>query len=211
MCGNRGHWAKCCKKSRWQIQLPNQHRRSKSRTRNRYQSHTNPMKDHKCKDEPSIVVVDGIKDDDEYAYQKHFYSITISAKCMHSIHVKPPGDEAYTTLNIKPPFLQGHGYTLHLKIDTGTSGNTPPLLTFKQMCGASTQSMGHLKPASNLKLTSYTGDVIPCFWTIIMPCQYKKSRWIDAKFYVGDVSGPAVVGLPTCELLSLVTVNVDVA
>ncbi len=41
-----------------------------------------------------------------------------------------------------------------------------------------------------------------------MPCQYKESRWIDAKFYMVDVPGPAVVGLPTCELLSLVTVNV---
>ncbi len=122
MCGNRGHWAKCCKKSRRQRQLSNQHRRrSKSRTRNRYQSHTNPRKDHKPRDEPSIDVVDSIKDD---AYQKHFYSITISAKCMHSIHVKPPRDEAYTTLNVKPPFLQGHGYTLRLKIDTGASGNT---------------------------------------------------------------------------------------
>lgn len=43
-----------------------------------------------------------------------------------------------------------------------------------------------------------------------MPCQYKESRWIDAKFYVVDVPGPAVVGLPKCKLLSLVTVNVDV-
>ncbi|KAL0148840.1 hypothetical protein M9458_055849 [Cirrhinus mrigala] len=190
MCGNRSHWAKCCKK-------------------NRYQSHTNSRKDHKCKDEPSINAVDTTKDDDEYAYQKHFYSITISAKFMHSIHVKPPRDEAYTTLNVKPPFLQGHGYMLHLKIDTGASGNTLPLRTFRQMYGTLTQSMEHLKPASNVKLTSYTGDVIPCFGIINMPCQYKQSRWTDAKFYVVDVPGPAVVGLPTCELLSLVTVNVD--
>lgn len=128
---------------------------------------------------------------------------------MHSIHVKPPRDEAYTTLNVKPHLLQGHGYTLRLKIDTGGSGNTLPLRTFKQIYGASPQSMDHLKPASNVKLTSYTGNVIPCFGTINMPCQCKKSRWIDAKFYVVDVPGPAVVGLPTSELLGLMTVNVD--
>jgi len=40
-----------------------------------------------------------------------------------------------------------------------------------------------------------------------MPCQYKKPKWIDAKFYVVDIPGPAVVGLPT--LLSIVAVNVD--
>lgn len=77
------------------------------------------------------------------------------------------------------------------------------------MYGASPQGMEHLKPASKVKLTSYTGDEIPCFGTINMPCQYKESRWIDAKFYVVDVPGPAIVGLPTSELLNLVTVNVD--
>lgn len=69
--------------------------------------------------------------------------------------------------------------------------------------------MEHLKPAPDVKVTSYTGDVIPCFGTINIPCQNKQSRWIDAKFYVVDVPGPAVDGLPTNELLSLVTVNVD--
>lgn len=69
--------------------------------------------------------------------------------------------------------------------------------------------MEHLKPAPDVKVTSYTGDVIPCFGTINIPCQNKQSRWIDAKFYVIDVPGPAEEGLPTNELLSLVTANVD--
>ena len=33
--------------------------------------------------------------------------------------------------------------------------------------------------------------------------------WQPVKFYVVDVPGPAVVGLPTREQLNLVTINVD--
>ena len=42
-----------------------------------------------------------------------------------------------------------------------------------------------------------------------MVCQNKCSSWELTKFYVVDVPGPAVVGLPTCEKLKLVTINVD--
>lgn len=48
-----------------------------------------------------------------------------------SIHVKPPRDETYTNLNVKPPLLQGHAYTVRLKIDTGAFGNTLPHGTSK--------------------------------------------------------------------------------
>lgn len=86
VCGYRGHWAKCCKKGRRQRQLSIQHRRSKSQTRNRYQSHINPRKDHKRKDEPSINIIDSTKDDDEYTYLKHFYSIlSVQNACIASM------------------------------------------------------------------------------------------------------------------------------
>jgi hypothetical protein len=38
---------------------------------------------------------------------------------------------------------------------------------------------------------------------------YKKSSWVNAKFYVVDVQGQAVVGLSTSKLLKLLTVHVD--
>lgn len=40
---------------------------------------------------------------------------------MHSIESKPPREEAYTTLKVRPPDLPGHGHTLCLKIDTGAT------------------------------------------------------------------------------------------
>ena len=42
-----------------------------------------------------------------------------------------------------------------------------------------------------------------------MKCQHKSSGWKTTRFYVVDVPGPAVVGLPTSQILNLVTINVD--
>ena len=127
---------------------------------------------------------------------------------MHSIESKPPREEAYTTLKVRPPDLPGRTHTLRLKIDTGASGNTLPLRTFKQMYGEDVCSQKYLKK-NYRRLSAYSGHQIPCLGTIDIPCQYKESEWVNAKFYVVDVPGPAVVGLPTSELLKLVTVNVD--
>ena len=42
-----------------------------------------------------------------------------------------------------------------------------------------------------------------------MYCSYKDEKWTKATFYVVDVPGPAVVGLPTSEQLHLATIHVD--
>ena len=109
-------------------------------------------------------------------------------------------------LNVQPPGLKGDGYTLRLKIDTGASGNTLPLRTFQQMYGSKADTNNLLRPA-DVKLTAYNGEEIHCLGRIDIKCQYKASGW--RKFYVVDVPGPAVVGLPTCENLKLVTINID--
>lgn len=121
-------------------------------------------------------------------YKQQFHSITLSEKCMYSINNNPPRDEAYTTLNVRPPTYQAMD-TLHLG-------------TFRQMYGSNTSTYKRLKK-NNTKLSAYSGHERPCNGTINIQCQYKDSRWVSAKFYVVDVPGPAVVGLPTSELLNL--------
>lgn len=218
-CGLKGHWAKCCRKTKKKPHYKNQGRQPRSKSRQRSDKYNNkqeqkkrPYKKHY--DTRNNAHIDSInnKDDSDSendSYQKHFYSITISSKCMDSINVKPTRDEAYTTLKIKPPQLQGHGHTLRLKIDSGASGNTLPLRTFQQMYGNSASTLKNLQPASHIKLTSYSGDEIICLGIINIPCQHKESNWVNTKFYVVDVPGPAVVGLPTSESLGLITINVD--
>ena len=119
-------------------------------------------------------------------------------------------DEAYTTLNIQPPGLPEDDFTLRLKIDTGAAGNTLPLRTLKQMYGKDANvKKGLLQPEHGVKLTAYNGQEIECLGSLEIKCQNKDRKWEKAKFYVVNVPGPAVIGLPTSELLNLITINVD--
>ena len=42
---------------------------------------------------------------------------------------------------------------------------------------------------------------------IAISCQYKDSLWETQTWYVVDVNGPIIVGLPTCKKLDIVTIN----
>ena len=72
---------------------------------------------------------------------------------------------------------------------------------------------GHLdeermRPVTDVVLTAYNGKQIPCIGAISLKCRYK-DNWEDMEFYVVDVEGPAIVGLPSSEKLGLVTIHVD--
>ena len=207
-CGIRGHWARCCKKAKRQQQHSSRGPRSKSRVPQDKQ-HRQTFKTRYRRQSESHV--DAIGDNDageECTYQKQFHSVIISEKCMHSIDSDTPREEVYTILNVKPPDLTNCGHTLRVKVDTGASGNALPLRTFKQMYGKNACTQGRLTK-NHKKISAYSGHEITCLGTINIPCQYKGSEWVTARFYVVDVPGPAILGLPTCELLKLVTVNVD--
>ena len=66
-----------------------------------------------------------------------------------------------------------------------------------------------LEPVNNVRLTAYNGATIQCLGKIDMYCSYKDKKWTKTTFYVVDVPGPAVVGLPTSEQFHLVTIHVD--
>ena len=93
---------------------------------------------------------------------------------------------------------------LKLKIDTGVSGNTLPVRTLMQMYP---QQLPQLQP-NNTKLTAYNGDQIKCIGKFTIDGHHN-SKIQSVLFYVVDVTGPAVIGLPTCERLNIVTINVD--
>ena len=60
-----------------------------------------------------------------------------------------------------------------------------------------------LNPTSNI-LTAYNGAQIKC--TVDIDCN-NSSIWTNTKFYVVDIPGPAVLGLPSCETLNVVTLH----
>ena len=66
------------------------------------------------------------------------------------------------------------------------------------------------KPETNVSLTAYNGTSILCKGSISLPCKDKASSWLQTKFYVVDVAGPAVQGLPTCTKLNIWKLNFSV-
>ena len=120
-------------------------------------------------------------------------------------------DEAYAQVQIKLNNRPGIHH-LSAKIDTGAQGNTIPLRTFRHMYPDKLDAEGfpveHIVAAARYsRLTAYNGTSIACHGIVNIPCSYSNSAWNDTQFYIVDVTGPAVIGLQSCEKLKLVTLH----
>ena len=91
-------------------------------------------------------------------------------------------------------------------MDTGAAGNTLPVRTFKQIFGS--LDLDKISQRNDINLTAYNGEPIRCLGSIKLNCGFK-NKWEETDFYVVDVTGPAIVGLPTSEKLGLVTIHID--
>ncbi len=207
-CGAMGHWEKFCRKSKHKDHKSNKpssdsdhrrRRRSKSRGRDRGRS-PSPRNFNSIENQFS-------QDDESDSAAFSYDALTISQKCMDSVN-HTERDEAFTTLKIQAPKIKGT-HNLKLKIDTGAQGNTLPIRTYHMMYGANPSDSEVLQPIRNTRLTAYNGQDIRCIGTINILCKFKDSNFHDTQFFVVDVPGPAVVGLPTCDALRLVTINCD--
>ena len=204
-CGVIGHWEKCCRKKRQNQQTRKPSDSGTQRRSSKRNKHGKHNKGNKAAH--SLEVETGYETGGE-SYQQELYPVNLCSKSLDSLgQDKKSRDEAYTRLKIRPPGIRTKNCSLLLKIDTGASGNTLPKRTFHQMYG--THSYHLLEPANNVILTAYNGATIECLGKLDMLCRYKDEKWTKATFYVVDVPGPAVVGLPTSEQLHLVTINVD--
>ena len=97
-------------------------------------------------------------------------------------------------------------HKLYLKVDTRASGNALQLRIKHQMYGP-TQWKPLAKPV-NVTLRAYNGTSIKRLGAIELMCRRQSSsRWRSQLFYIVDVPGPAVVGLPTCDSLRFVTTH----
>ncbi|XP_038052821.1 uncharacterized protein LOC119725487 [Patiria miniata] len=205
-CGSKGHWAKFCRKTRSQGKRkgksPSRRGRSPSRgnttRRPRSKSRSNAGKQKPSdtnRDEQPIHSAEASEE-----YETVFHTVTVSNLCMSSID---NNREAYTTLDVICPDLIGT-HRLITKVDTGAGGNTLPLRTIKQMYGCRWKSF--VQPVKT-KLTAYNGTEIVCLGCIELLCRYKTPKWTKNRFYVVDVPGPAIAGLPMCCELEVVTIH----
>ena len=111
--------------------------------------------------------------------------------------------QVISLFSVKAPYLHGN-CKIKLKVDTGSAGNTLPVRTVRQMYGEQWEK--HMKPG-NHRLTAYSGDPIPCYGSMKLQLQYKDSGWTPHEFFVVDVTGPAIIGLPSCEVMNVVSIH----
>ncbi len=189
LCGNKGHWKKFCRITARQKVSSNTPKKPNTKW------HKKNKKQH------AVDVNDDEPDCQDHSNSFGFYALHIS-----DLALKPPiATEAFTTLQMRHtnPDVSG---PLRLKVDTGSGGNTLPFRTYRQMFGnIPIKNVLTLEP--NTKLTSYSGHPIPCCGSINIQLSKANEQYHPHKFYVVDVPGPAILGLPSCEQLNVLTLN----
>ncbi|XP_015779930.1 PREDICTED: uncharacterized protein K02A2.6-like [Acropora digitifera] len=97
---------------------------------------------------------------------------------------------------------------LKVKEDTGAQGNILPLRIYNNMFPDSVDENGLPTGTapSQTKMTAYNGTQISQHGVCSIKCSFDDKE-TDAMFYVADVEGPAICGLPTCCQLQLVELH----
>lgn len=219
-CGQQGHWKKYCKAQgkphnqdsggRGKHQdtggRGNRGRGNRGRGRSRGRGRGQP----RHSDERQIHELE--EDFDNMTFE----SIQVSTCSMTDASDDPEDrNEAFALLDIDLARKDSVRYNIKLKVDTGAQGNTLPLRIFRRMYPEKLDDAGlpkKIDKEAGVKLTAYNGSRIPCLGSVIIPCRYESPDWTSTKFYVVDVPGHAVIGLPSCTKLGLVTLhcNMDV-
>ena len=124
-------------------------------------------------------------------------------------------NEAYTVIKL-PASTSSKGTTsVCVKIDTGSGGNILPLCLFQQLHLKQTSPDGlpiGLDPVWT-KLTTYNGSPIPLYGMLCGPILWQPNtpgaqpHMIHSYWYITDMPGPALLGLPACKKLAVVQVN----
>ena len=177
-CGKKGHWRRACRQRKREdlARAPSSDSKRKIKERKKIHDMASESED--------------TSDDDDIKHD--------------AINIFSIRNEVFTTMDVVAPGKTGKT-PIKLKIDTGASGNTLTLQTFRNLYGKRDPSKV-ITPVKNTKLTAYNGQKIPCYGSLDLELSHK-GKLTKAKFYVVDVEGPCIIGLPTCEKLKLVTIN----
>ena len=137
-----------------------------------------------------------------------FESVTIA----NFTHGKPESrrDEVFVPIQVNLAQSNKRKTTSRAKLDTGAQGNILHMRLYREMYPHQVDKNGNLNPnallSSNVVLTAYGGSQIKHHGIVTIPCTYGKENTL-APFYVTDIPGPAIIGLPTSTDLNLVQFN----
>ena len=194
-CGKPNHWATVC-------------RAEKSTAGKSKQDEDNPKQPRrKKKQQKQTQKVDSVSElSDQQLGQFETVNFSVVNQKPISGDTMDTRDEVYATLGISLPNRPTVRATLKVKVDTGAQGNILPRRIYDQMF----PSPG--RPTlqnSSVVLTGYDGSTIQHYGCITLPCKYEGNA-TDARFFVAEAAGPAILGLPSSRNLRLVTVHCSV-
>ena len=204
-CGRMGHWASVCLSREAQQSVRG---RARPMQRNR---RVNAIEDY---DEEYVYEETGLEqeiyENSEYDYlSSDLENVTFNNILVSSVN----RDEAFVTLKTEFDHLPGR-QNLVLKVDTGAQGNTLPFRVFQQifphLTGVNGEPLkGAVKPTNHV-LSAYNNTRIKCAGVIDIYCCFENTPWQYVEFYVVDVPGHAILGLPTSEKMNIVTLHCTV-
>ena len=98
-----------------------------------------------------------------------------------------------------------------LKVDSGAEANVMTLQKYKELFPERVDADGvptkKYLQKSKRKLEAYGGVEVHHFGTVNIPCQYGDKKFM-CRFFLCDNAGSMLLGLPTCEALGIVKINV---
>ncbi len=220
-CKNRGHWVKRCRKLRNKEQQakssplpsqPTQYKRGQKKGPQRMRQHDLEMDEEEYDEDPNIdeLHIGSVHVGDDIGPEPREITINAMARLPQRRR-----HEVFTKITLPTSEGTNKRADLTSKADTGSGGNTLPKRLFAKLYPQQLDSYGNptgLLPTTT-RLTAYNGGKVPCFGAINLRTEWKPRsgppRYTNTLWYVVDSEGPALIGLPTCERLGIVTINCD--
>ena len=113
----------------------------------------------------------------------------------------------YNLVNKKSKFTSGA-----LKIDSGAEMNTMPLKEYKRLYPDRFSPDGepiaaYIARDDDIKLKGYGGNYVEQLGKVKLPCEYNGRKFM-CTFFLANVDGPSLMGLPTGEALGIIKIDV---
>ena len=202
-CGKPHHWKDFCRSGKQQPR----HSFGGQRGRGQRRGTSGSRGGRGGGQQRKIKSMQADEENEDFDYQT-FSTVTVS-----TVTSAPKRDEAFVKLKLKLYNRPGI-HNIITKVDTGAQGNTLPLRLFREMFPDLLTKNGTPKneivqKKGSTKLTAYNGTDIPCHGKIAFPCRYM-DEFQETEFYIVDVDGPAIIGLPSCESLRVVTLHCSI-
>ena len=141
-------------------------------------------------------------------YTSEFSSLSLAALRISSLDGK--SKKRFVKFRFHDPALR-KSFKSDLKIDSGAEANVMTLSKYKELFPARIGEDGLPFPTfvrkSNRRLEAYGGVEVPHLGTVNLPCEYGGKKFM-CKFFLCDIEGSMLLGLPTCEKLGIVKITV---